>query len=37
MISLWRKRPFLTTAFLMVCAVSLFFAGRIRRWRWNPG
>ncbi len=29
MISLWRKRPFLTSAFLLACAVTLFFAGRI--------
>lgn len=29
MISLWRKRPILTSAFLLACAVTLFFAGRI--------
>ena len=29
MISLWRKRPYLTSAFLLACAVTLFFAGRI--------
>lgn len=25
---LWRARPFLTTTFLLACAVTLFFAGR---------
>ena len=28
MISLWRKRPLLTTAFLLACAATLFFSGR---------
>ncbi|MBA3910344.1 MAG: hypothetical protein C0524_10795 [Rhodobacter sp.] len=28
MIGLWRKRPILTTAFLLACAVTLFFSGR---------
>ena len=25
----WRTRPWLTSAFLMACAVTLFFAGRL--------
>jgi hypothetical protein len=25
----WRKRPILTSAFLLACAVTLFFAGRL--------
>jgi len=25
----WEKRPVLTTAFLLACAVTLFFAGRL--------
>lgn len=25
----WRKRPVLTSAFLLACAVTLFFAGRL--------
>lgn len=29
MIRLWRARPYLTTAFLLACAVTLFFAVRI--------
>ncbi len=28
MIRLWRSRPFLTTAFLLACALTLFFAVR---------
>lgn len=28
MISLWRRRPVLTTAFLLACAATLFFSGR---------
>lgn len=28
MISLWRRRPILTTAFLLACAATLFFTGR---------
>ncbi|NHB77212.1 hypothetical protein [Rhodobacter calidifons] len=28
MIRLWRMRPILTTAFLIACAVTLFFSGR---------
>jgi hypothetical protein len=28
MIRVWRERPVLTTAFLLACAVTLFFAGR---------
>lgn len=28
MISLWRKRPILTSAFLLACLVTLFFSGR---------
>ena len=28
MISLWRRRPLLTTAFLLACAATLFFSGR---------
>ena len=28
MIRLWRKRPLLTTAFLLACAATLFFSGR---------
>jgi hypothetical protein len=27
--TLWRARPWLTSAFLMACAVTLFFAGRL--------
>lgn len=29
LLSLWRARPVLTTAFLLACAVTLFFAGRL--------
>ncbi|WP_309666543.1 hypothetical protein [Tabrizicola sp.] len=29
MIRIWRARPWLTSAFLMACAVTLFFAVRI--------
>jgi hypothetical protein len=28
MVTLWRARPWLTSAFLLACAVTLFFAGR---------
>lgn len=28
MITLWRKRPLLTSAFLLACAATLFFSGR---------
>jgi hypothetical protein len=28
MIRLWRSRPILTSAFLLACALTLFFAGR---------
>ena len=28
MLDLWRARPVLTSAFLLACAVTLFFAGR---------
>ena len=28
LLTLWRARPWLTSAFLMACAVTLFFAGR---------
>lgn len=28
MLALWRARPVLTSAFLLACAVTLFFAGR---------
>ncbi len=28
MIDLWRRRPFLTSAFLLACLVTLFFSGR---------
>ncbi|MCU0827004.1 MAG: hypothetical protein MUE52_06275 [Tabrizicola sp.] len=28
LLALWRARPWLTLAFLMACAVTLFFAGR---------
>jgi hypothetical protein len=27
-LTLWRARPWLTSAFLLACAVTLFFAGR---------
>jgi hypothetical protein len=27
-LNLWRARPWLTSAFLLACAVTLFFAGR---------
>lgn len=29
LLTLWRARPVLTTAFLLACAVTLFFAGRL--------
>lgn len=29
MTELWRKRPVLVTAFLLACAVTLFFAGSV--------
>jgi hypothetical protein len=28
LLTLWRARPWLTSAFLLACAVTLFFAGR---------
>jgi hypothetical protein len=28
LLALWRARPWLTTAFLLACTVTLFFAGR---------
>jgi hypothetical protein len=28
LVELWRARPLLTSAFLLACAVTLFFAGR---------
>lgn len=28
LMTLWRARPWLTSAFLLACAVTLFFAGR---------
>lgn len=28
LVTLWRARPWLTSAFLLACAVTLFFAGR---------
>ena len=28
LLDLWRARPWLTSAFLLACAVTLFFAGR---------
>ena len=28
MLALWRQRPLLVSAFLLACAVTLFFAGR---------
>lgn len=28
-LTLWRARPWLTSAFLLACAVTLFFAGRL--------
>jgi hypothetical protein len=28
MVTLWRARPWLTSAFLLACALTLFFAGR---------
>ena len=29
LLTLWRARPWLTLAFLLACAVTLFFAGRL--------
>ncbi len=29
MIGLWRRRPVLTSAFVLACAVTLFFIGRV--------
>lgn len=29
MLTLWRARPWLTSAFLLACALTLFFAGRL--------
>lgn len=28
-VTLWRARPWLTSAFLLACALTLFFAGRL--------